>query len=106
KDTLTNLLATQECVINIVSHQQVEQMNQSCANYPGSVGEFDAVNIEATASKYVKLLSVKTSKVRYECTFRELISISEQSAGGKMMLLDVVGVFIDDSVLIDGYIDP
>ncbi|MEH6393650.1 flavin reductase family protein [Pseudoalteromonas sp.] len=106
KDTLNNLLATKECVINVVSHELVEQMNQSCGNYPSSVSEFIAANIESTVSKFVKPLSVKASKVRYECTLREVITISKQPAGGQMMLLDVVGVFIDDSVLVDGYINP
>lgn len=106
KDTLNNLLATKECVINVVSHELVEQMNQSCGNYPSQVSEFAAVGIEATASQVVKPLSVAAAKVRYECRLREVITISKQSAGGQMMLLDVVGVFIDDNVLIDGYIDP
>ncbi|BDF95109.1 flavin reductase family protein [Pseudoalteromonas sp. KAN5] len=106
KDTLNNLLATKECVINIVSHQQVEQMNQSCANYSHSVSEFEAANIESTASKRVKPLSVKASKVRYECTLREVITISELPAGGQIMLLDVIGIYVADSVLRDGYIDP
>lgn len=106
KDTLNNLLASKECVVNIVSEQQVEQMNQSCANYSPEVSEFIAANIESTASQTVKPLSVASSKVRYECTLREVITISEQSAGGQMMLLNVVGVYIDDAVLVDGYIDP
>ncbi|MDB2355795.1 flavin reductase family protein [Pseudoalteromonas sp.] len=106
KDTLNNLLASKECVVNIVSEQQVEQMNQSCANYSPEVSEFIAANIESTASQTVKPLSVASSKVRYECTLREVITISEQSAGGQMMLLNVVGVYIDDLVLVDGYIDP
>ncbi|TGE78231.1 flavin reductase family protein [Pseudoalteromonas sp. KS88] len=106
KDTLNNLLASKECVVNIVSEQQVEQMNQSCANYSPEVSEFIAANIESTASQTVKPLSVASSKVRYECTLREVITISEQSAGGQMMLLDVAGVYIDDEALVDGYIDP
>lgn len=106
KDTLNNLLASKECVVNIVSEQQVEQMNQSCANYSPEVSEFIAANIESTASQAVKPLSVASSKVRYECTLREVITISEQSAGGQIMLLNVVGVYIDDEVLVDGYIDP
>ncbi|OUS72568.1 flavin reductase [Pseudoalteromonas sp. A601] len=106
KDTLNNLLASKECVVNIVSEQQVEQMNQSCANYSSEVSEFDAAHIESTASRLVKPISVKASKVRYECSLREVITISEQSAGGQMMLLNVVGVYIDDAVLVDGYIDP
>jgi flavin reductase (DIM6/NTAB) family NADH-FMN oxidoreductase RutF len=106
KNTLSNLLDTKECVVNIVSEQQVEQMNQSCANYSPEVSEFDAAHIESTASRLVKPISVKASKVRYECTLREVITISEQSAGGQMMLLDVAGVYIDDEALVDGYIDP
>lgn len=106
KDTLTNLLANKECVVNIVSEQQVEKMNQSCANYLSSISEFVAANIESTVSQTVKPLSVASSKIRYECTLREVISISEQPAGGQMMLLDVVGVYIDDTVLMNGYIDP
>ncbi|MFU2508045.1 flavin reductase family protein [Pseudoalteromonas sp. ASV78] len=105
KDTLNNLLATQECVINVVSHELVEQMNQSCASFPSQVSEFAAVSIAATASKLVKPLSVAAAKVRYECRLREVITISAQPAGGQMMLLDIVGVYIDDSVLVDGYID-
>lgn len=106
KDTLNNLLVSKECVVNIVSEQLVSQMNQSCGNYPASVSEFIAANIESTVSKFVQPLSVKASKVRYECTLREVITISKQPAGGQMMLLDVVGVYIDDEVLVDGYIDP
>lgn len=106
KDTLNNLLATKECVINVVSHELVEQMNQSCGNYPSQVSEFAAVQIASTPSQYVKPLSVAAAKVRYECQLREVITISKQPAGGQMMLLDVVGVYIDDSVLVDGYIDP
>lgn len=106
KDTLNNLLATKECVVNIVSHSLVDQMNQSCANYPRDVSEFDAANIQRTPSQLVSVPSVAASKVRYECKLREVITISDEPSGGKMMLLDVVGIFLDDTVLVNGYIDP
>jgi len=106
KDTLTNLLATKECVVNIVSHALVEQMNQSCANYPNNVSEFDEASIERVPSQLVNPPSVAASKVRYECKLREVITISDEPSGGKMMLLDVVGIFIDDAALVNGYIDP
>lgn len=106
KDTLSNLLATKQCVVNIVSHKLVEKMNQSCANYPTNVSEFEAAGITSEASKYVQPLSVKSAKVRYECTLREVISISQEPSGGQMMLLDVVGIYIDERVLTDGYINP
>ena len=106
KDTLNNLLATQECVINVVSHELVEQMNQSCGNFSSHISEFAAVGIASTASQCVKPLSVAAAKVRYECSLREVFTISEQAGGGQMMLLNVVGIYIDDSVLVNGYIDP
>ena len=106
KDTLINLLATKECVINIVSHEQVEKMNQSCANYPSDISEFDTANIAQAPSKLVNAPSVANSKVRFECKLREVISISNEPGGGKMMLLDVVGICIDDEVMSGGYIDP
>jgi len=106
KDTLINLLATKECVINIVSHEQVEKMNQSCANYPSDVSEFTAANITKIDSQMVAVPSVADSKVRYECKLREVITISSEPGGGQMMLLDIVGICIDDEVFVDGYIDP
>ena len=106
KDTLSNLMATKECVVNIVSQELVEKMNQSCANYPSDISEFDAANIAQAPSKLVNAPSVADSKVRFECKLREVISISNEPGGGKMMLLDVVGICINDSVMSNGYIDP
>ena len=106
KDTLSNLMATKECVVNIVSQELVEKMNQSCANYPSDISEFDAANIAQAPSKLVNAPSVADSKVRFECKLREVISISNEPGGGKMMLLDVVGICIDDEVMSGGYIDP
>lgn len=106
KDTLNNLMATKECVVNIVSQELVEKMNQSCANYPSDISEFDAANIAQAPSLLVNAPSVAGSKVRFECKLREVISISNEPGGGKMMLLDVVGICINDSVMSNGYIDP
>jgi flavin reductase (DIM6/NTAB) family NADH-FMN oxidoreductase RutF len=53
----------------------------------------------------VNPLSVKQAKVRYECRLREVVTISEQPAGGKMMLLDVVGFYVDDDIYANGMID-
>jgi len=106
KDTLINLQATKNCVVNIVSEELVEQMNQSCANYCAQISEFDAANIHKTASKQVSAPSAAAAKVRYECTLRDIITISDEPGGGKVMLLNVVGIYINDDVLVNGYIDP
>ena len=98
KDTLLNLQITGECVVNVVSADQAEQMNQSCANYPPEVSEFDAVGVETVPSHKVAIVGVKASKVRYECRLREVINVSDLPMGGTLTLLDVVAIYVDDAV--------
>ena len=105
KDTLANLRATRECVVNIVSQAQAEAMNASCGDYPPGVSEFDAIGIATSASRSVGAPGVRDAKVRFECRLREVIIISPGPLGGSMMLLDVVDMYIDDAILKDGSID-
>ena len=105
KDTLLNLQITGECVVNIVSAELAEQMNASCANYAPEVSEFEALGIESVKSEMVSVVGVKASKVRYECTLRELISVGDQPMSGILILLDIKGVYVDDRVLNEQGID-
>ncbi|TMO20503.1 flavin reductase, partial [Pseudoalteromonas sp. S4741] len=89
KDKINNLIATKEGVVNIVSHSLVDQMNQSCANYPRDVSELDAAYIQRTPTKLVSVPSVAASKVRYEFKLREVSTISDEASAGLMMLFDV-----------------
>lgn len=106
KDTLTNLRATRECVVNIVSENLAEIMNASCADYPPDVSEFLALNIESTSSSRVKPDGVKAANVRFECKLREVLEISSLPMGGHVMLLDVVSIYVNETVLLDGHIAP
>lgn len=102
KDTLANLLETKECVVNIVPHSQIENMNASCAAYPSDKSEIDEVGIVTEASKEVRVPGIKDVPVRYECTLRETITLSEKPIGGVLILLDVVAIYADDSKFKDG----
>lgn len=106
KDTLTNLQATKECVVNIVSEELAELMNASCGDYPPDVSEFAAVGIECEPSQRVQVAGVKAAKVRFECVLREVLVISSLPMGGHMMFLDVVNIFVNESALVEGQIAP
>lgn len=106
KDTLTNLRAIQECVVNIVTEDLAEIMNASCGDYPPDVSEFLALNIESEASHAVAVAGVKAASVRFECTLREVIEVSSLPMGGQMMLLNVVNIYVNESVLVAGQIAP
>jgi flavin reductase (DIM6/NTAB) family NADH-FMN oxidoreductase RutF len=104
KDTLSNLLATGEAVVNIVSAELAEQMNASCGDYPPDISEFSAVGIASCPSQRVKAPGVAAARVRFECTLRDVLKISDQPSGGSMMLLNVVSIAINDEVLENGAI--
>ena len=105
KDTLRNLRGTRQCVVNVVSFENAEVMNASCADYPPEISEFDAVGIPFVASHSVSPPGVANAQVRFECTLREIQCLADQPMGGNLILLDVVNIFVDGAVLHDGNID-
>jgi flavin reductase (DIM6/NTAB) family NADH-FMN oxidoreductase RutF len=96
KDTLRNLIETQQCAIHIVNSQLLEQMNLSCAVLPPEQSEFDFAEIEFEPSHAVAALAVKYAPVRYECQLREVIQLSSLASGGTVILLDVKSIYVDD----------
>lgn len=105
KDTLQNLKATGECVVNIVNTDLLSAMNQTSASLPFDEDEFKFANVESCVSRIVRPLSVKDAPVRYECSLREIISLGDLPTGGSVVLLDVKSVYVRDDLYQDGIID-
>ncbi len=105
KDTLTNLIETGECVVNITNSHLLEKMNTTSASIPNNESEFTFANVNSCASKTVTPLSVEQSPIRYECTLREVISISELPTGGSVVLLDVKSIYVADDLYSNGVIN-
>ena len=105
KDTLQNLMETGECVVNIVNADLLEKMNMTSASISIDESEFDFASIEQCDSNKVKPLSVKRSPIRYECTLREIISVSDLPTGGTVVLLDVKSVYVRDDLYENGNIN-
>ena len=105
KDTLQNLLETKECVVNIVNSALLEQMNATSAALGIKESEFSFANVEACESAQVLTKSVKNAPVRYECRLREVVRVSDLPAGGQLILLDVIGIYVDDALYKNDAID-
>jgi flavin reductase (DIM6/NTAB) family NADH-FMN oxidoreductase RutF len=105
KDTLQNLLDTGECVINVVNAALLEKMNMTSTNLNSDESEFDFADVERCLSHRVTPRSVTYSPIRYECSLREIISISDLPTGGKVILLDVKFVYVRDDLYVNGNID-
>ena len=105
KDTLQNLIETGECVVNIVNSALLEKMNQTSASLTNDESEFDFADVESCASYKVQPRSVKDAPIRYECSLREVIPVSDLATGGTVILLDVKFVYVRDDLYNDGTID-
>jgi flavin reductase (DIM6/NTAB) family NADH-FMN oxidoreductase RutF len=105
KDTLHNLLETNECVINIVNSHLMQKANQTSASIGSDESEFEFAEVEKVASKTVIPASVKESPIRYECSLRETINVGGLPAGGTIVLLDVKSVYVKDDLYNDGSIN-
>lgn len=105
KDTLTNLIETGECVVNLVSSRLVEKTNQTSASLSPEESEFLFADVASCPSSMVEPLSVRDSPLRYECTLRQVLAVSDLPTGGKVVLLDVKSVYVRDDLYLDGRID-
>jgi flavin reductase (DIM6/NTAB) family NADH-FMN oxidoreductase RutF len=106
KDTLENVLATGEFVVNVVSEEFAEQMNATSADVPPGVDEFVLSGLTPMPSDLVKPPRVAESKAQMECKLYQIVPVSEKPGGGVLVLGEILRFHIQDSLL-DGYrIDP
>lgn len=107
KDTLVNIEATGEFVVNIVSESLLAQMNVTSAEFPPEVNEFTEAGLTEAPSVTVKPPRVGESLVSYECKLLQVIEIGEAEAGaGALVLGTVVRIHVADELLEGGRIKP
>jgi flavin reductase (DIM6/NTAB) family NADH-FMN oxidoreductase RutF len=101
KDTLLNIEATGEFVVNIVSEEFAEQMNMCSADAPPEIDEFELSGLTAMASDLVKPPRVAESKVQMECRLHQIIRVSDQPGGGILVLGEVLRFHVLESLFDD-----
>lgn len=98
KDTLVNIRATKEFVVNIANEGNAEKMNRTSANYPYGVSEFEKAGLTPVASLKVKPPRVKESPISLECELIQVVTISEGALGGNLVIGRVVMFHADDAI--------
>lgn len=105
KDTLLNVLATKEFVVNVVTEDMAEKMNLTSAQVPPHVDEFKLAGLTPLASELVKPPRVAESPVQMECRLRQIVEISEQVHGSSLVLGDVLRFHVREDVVENYRID-
>lgn len=106
KDTLKNIEGTKEFVINIVSEEFVQQMNDCATEFASDVDEFEASGLTKVDSVAVKPSRVKESKVHLECVLDQVLHFGDEEAGaGSLVIGKVVHVHVADELYESGRIN-
>jgi flavin reductase (DIM6/NTAB) family NADH-FMN oxidoreductase RutF len=102
KDTLNNILANNQFVVNLVTEEVVEQMNQTAEIVDATVDEFQLANLTPIDSIYITPKRVKESLVHFECEMVHHYFLEGHQNGGACVIIGkIITMHIDDSVLME-----
>ena len=108
KDSVRNAEETGEFVWNLVTRELAEAMNQTCANVPPEVNEFELAGLSQAPSRMVAAPRVLESPVSFEC---KVLSVQQfknhkgEWVNSWMTFGEVVAVHINKRYLKDGVYD-
>ena len=106
KDTLHNVEATKEFVVNVVSEEFAQKMNATAPEFPPEVDEFEVSGLTPVPSDFVRPPRVGEAKVSMECRFLQVVHVSHKPLGGSIVLGEVLRFHVADSLFNDFKIDP
>lgn len=99
KDTIRNIEAVPEFVVNLVSHQLGRQMNRTAALLPYGESEFAAFGIESAASEKVRPPRVAAAPVAYECKLDRIVHIGEGPLAANVVFGRILALHVYDEIL-------
>lgn len=104
KDTLNNVLATKQFVVNMVTEDLVEQMNRTSQPIAANESEFELAGLTPIASSLIKPPRVKECKITMECEMVHHYKLENSKAGGATIVIGKIVLFhIDERVLLENY---
>jgi flavin reductase (DIM6/NTAB) family NADH-FMN oxidoreductase RutF len=99
KDSLRNVEATGQFVVNLAPESLVDEVNKTATDFPEGVSEFDAVGVEREASARVKAPRVARSPVALECDLHSTLGLGNAT----VVFGRVVHLAVDETVLDNGH---
>lgn len=106
KDTLKNIEATGEFVVNIVDERFVEAMNVCSGDFDPCVSEFGPAGLTPVPCEVVGPPRVAESPISLECRRFQIVEVSDQPGGGSLVIGTVLRIHVKDELLEGGAIRP
>ncbi|MFC1415801.1 flavin reductase family protein [Streptacidiphilus cavernicola] len=99
KDTLVNVEATGEFVVNFASEPMLRQVNDTATDFPHGVDEFEAAGVEREAALRVKPPRVAGAPVALECRLHSTLCLGNST----VVFGEVLHAAVHQDVLVDGH---
>jgi flavin reductase (DIM6/NTAB) family NADH-FMN oxidoreductase RutF len=80
KDTLINVKATGEFVVNIVDETLAEAMNATAGEYPHGVSEFEQAGLAIAPSVDVHPPRVSTARIALEAKLHQIVEVKDSAS--------------------------
>lgn len=107
KDTVRNVEAVPEFVVNLVPHRLAEPMNACAALLPHGESEFAAFGIESAPSETVRPPRVALAPVSFECKVHQIVVVGTGPLAANVVIGLILSIHVDDAVIgSDGLPDP
>ena len=106
KDTLSNVIQTQEFSVNVVTEEVVDAMNATSGRYDPSVDEFDLAGLTAVPGTVVAAPMVGEARANLECRLSQIVPIgTDGPMAASIVIGEVVSVHVDGSLLDGSRVD-
>jgi flavin reductase (DIM6/NTAB) family NADH-FMN oxidoreductase RutF len=99
KDTLYNLHAVPEFVINSAVESVIERVNETSRELPPGVSEVEHAGLTLLPSTRVRPPRVAESPIHLECRVREIKTLGEGPIAPNLVIGEVLLIHIDDAML-------
>jgi len=107
KDTLLNIEATEECVVNMVNYKISQQMALAGIQFDNNIDEFNKTGFTSVKSTTITPYGVQEAPVRFECKLNRIISFGEHPGASRLIICDVKCIHIDEATINEkNKIDP
>lgn len=107
KDTLRNVEATGEFVLNAAVEPLKDQVNLSSAELPYGESEVELTGLTTVPSLKIKPPRIAESPVQMECRVIQILPIGDGPSSANLVIGEVLVMHVDDNVLDEqGRVDP
>ncbi|WP_338666006.1 flavin reductase family protein [Pararoseomonas sp. SCSIO 73927] len=103
KDTVRNIVATGDFVVNVVDENLVDAMHRSAADYGPDESEIDLLGLPIVSSDFVTAPRIGSSPIGMECVLDRIVSFGR--SGAEFVVGEVRRFHVADRLLSGSRID-